>query len=216
VQTFFPGEEGGPAIAGVLSGRVNPSGRLPVSVPRTAGTQPSTYYSPPLGLRTEVSNIDPTPLWPFGHGLSYTEFRWTDVHVAGAPLDGRPAEVATDGEVEISVCVTNVGQRAGAEVVQLYINDPVASVTRPDMRLAGYARVEVEPGRQATVSFRVPADLSSFTGRAGRRIVEPGDLELRLSASSSDVRHVVPIRLVGAQRVVDSTRRLMPEISFPR
>jgi beta-xylosidase len=88
VQAFFPGEEGGPAVAGVLPGRVNPSGRLPVGVPRDPGGQPATYLVPPLGRRSEVSSLDPTPLFPFGHGLSYTRFVWDDVAVDGRPLAG--------------------------------------------------------------------------------------------------------------------------------
>src|SRR6185437_8477037 len=118
VQSFFPGEEGGPAIASVLAGRVNPSGRLPVGIPRTPGGQPSTYLTAPLGLRTEVSNIDPTPLWPFGHGLSYTTFAWDDVKVGGSAPTQTATEIPTDGEIEISLTVTNTGDQAGADVVQ--------------------------------------------------------------------------------------------------
>jgi beta-xylosidase len=197
VQAFFPGEEGGPAVAGVLSGRLCPSGRLPIGVPRLPGGQPTSYLAPPLGLRTEVSNLDPTALYPFGHGLSYTSFEWDDVRTP----DGR--EMPTDGELTVSLAVCNSGAVAGAEVVQLYLHDPVAQVTRPDVRLIGFVKVALAPGETRRVSFRVPAELAAFTGRAGVRIVEPGDLELRLSASSTDVRHSVPIRLVGSERVVD-------------
>jgi beta-xylosidase len=215
VQAFFPGEEGGPAVAGVLSGRVNPSGRLPVSVPRDPGGQPATYLAPPLGRRSEVSGLDPTPLFPFGHGLSYTRFVWDDVTVDGRRLDGQPvAEAATDGQVEVALTVTNAGDRAGADVVQLYLHDPVAQVTRPVVRLVGYARVELRPGQSRRVTFTVPADLSSFTGLAGHRVVEPGDLELRVSASSSEVRHVVPVRLVGPERAVDHRRALTATVTL--
>ena len=114
VQAFFPGEEGGPAVAGVLTGRVNPSGRLPVSVPRTAGGQPSTYLAPRSGHRTEVSTIDPTPLFPFGHGLSYTEFAWSEVHVDGRP---RRTGVAATGRVRhvgsVSVSVRSATSATG-------------------------------------------------------------------------------------------------------
>lgn len=213
VQAFFPGEEGGPAVAGVLSGRVCPSGRLPVSIPRGPGGQPTTYLTPALGQRTKVSNLDPTPLYPFGHGLSYTEFAWDDVRVDDAPVDlERPVEVATDGEVSVSLTVRNTGGRAGADVVQLYLHDPVAQVTRPVIRLIGYARVELDAGEARRVTFRVHADLSSFTGRTGQRVVEPGDLELRLAASSADFRHTVPVRLVGPERQVGHDRRLTAEV----
>jgi Beta-glucosidase-related glycosidases len=215
VQAFFPGEEGGPAVAGVLSGRVCPSGRLPVSVPRAPGGQPSTYLAPALGHRTEVSSVDPTPLFPFGHGLSYTEFVWPEVWVNGAaPAPDAPVELPTDGELTLSVAVRNVGTRAGTDVVQLYLHDPVAQVTRPVVRLVGYARVPVEPGQTRRVDFRVHADLAAFTGRHGHRVVEPGDLEFRLSASSADHRHTVAVRLVGPERRVDHQRRLVSEVSL--
>jgi beta-xylosidase len=203
VQAFFPGEEGGPALAGVLSGRVNPSGRLPVSVPHTPGGQPWTYLQPPLGLAGDVSSLDPTPLYPFGHGRSYTTFAWEDF------TEGR--EIPTDGSLDLALTVRNTGERPGTEVVQLYLHDPVASVTRPDVRLVGYHRVDLPPGEAARVTFRFHADLSSFTDARGRRIVEPGELELRLSASSTDVRHVARVRLSGEVRVLGGDRRLRCE-----
>ncbi|MDX2675702.1 glycoside hydrolase family 3 N-terminal domain-containing protein [Streptomyces sp. NY05-11A] len=209
VQAFFPGEEGGPAVAGVLSGRVNPSGRLPVSVPRVPGGQPWTYLQPPLGLAGEVSSLDPTPLYPFGHGRSYTAFAWED-------FSGPDAEIPTDGSYDVSVTVRNTGERAGAEVVQLYLHDPVASVTRPDVRLIGYRRLELAAGESARVAFRFHADLSAFTDRAGQRVVEPGALELRLGASSADVREVARLRLTGPVREVGTERRLHCDVEVLR
>ncbi|MFI5553248.1 glycoside hydrolase family 3 N-terminal domain-containing protein [Streptomyces sp. NPDC051738] len=206
VQAFFPGEEGGPAVAGVLSGRVNPSGRLPVSVPREPGGQPWTYLQPPLGLAGEVSNLDPTPLYAFGHGRSYTTFEWADF-TGGEAL----TEIGTDGSYDVSVTVRNTGDREGAEVVQLYLHDPVASVTRPDVRLVGYQRVELAPGEASRVTFRFHADLSSFTDRSGRRVVEPGALELRVAASSADVRHSARLKLTGSVRELGPDRRLRCE-----
>ncbi|MFF9807149.1 glycoside hydrolase family 3 N-terminal domain-containing protein [Streptomyces coeruleorubidus] len=203
VQAFFPGEEGGPAVAGVLSGRVNPSGRLPVSVPQVPGGQPWTYLQPPLGLAGEVSNLDPTPLYAFGHGRSYTTFAWED-----GTGGEEPTEIGTDGTHDVSVTVRNTGDREGAEVVQLYLHDPVASVTRPDVRLVGYRRVAAAPGEAVRVTFRFHADLSSFTDRSGRRVVEPGALELRLAASSADVRHTARLTLTGPVRVLGAGRRL--------
>ncbi|MEY9993610.1 beta-xylosidase [Streptomyces sp. V4I8] len=206
VQAFFPGEEGGPAVAGVLSGRVNPSGRLPVSVPRLPGGQPWTYLQPPLGLAGGVSNLDPTPLYAFGHGRSYTSFAWEDCTGAEGPT-----EIGTDGSYEVSLTVRNTGDRAGAEVVQLYLHDPVASVTRPDVRLIGYRRVELAPGEASRVTFRFHADLSSFTDRSGRRVVEPGILELRLATSSTDLRHTARLKLTGSVRELGPDRRLRCE-----
>ena len=211
VQAFFPGEEGGPAVAGVLSGRVNPSGRLPVSVPRVPGGQPWTYLQPPLGLADEVSNLDPTPLYPFGHGRSYTTFAWEDFTGGEGTT-----QIGTDGSYDVSLTVRNTGDRAGAEVVQLYLHDPVASVTRPDVRLIGYQRVELAPGEASRVTFRFHTDLSSFTDRTGRRIVEPGALELRLAASSADVRHTSRLDLSGPVRQVGPERRLLCEVETAR
>ena len=220
VQAFLPGEEGGSAVAGVLSGRVCPSGRLPVGVPRIPGGQPASYLAPHLAGPTEVSSIDPTPLYPFGHGLSYTQFDWEDVRVDGRACGGdgsseEPAELPTDGALSLSLTVRNTGDRAGADVVQLYLHDPVAQVTRPVVRLIGYARVPLVPGESRCVAFEVPADLCCFTGRDGRRVVEPGDLELRLAASSAQVRHAVRARLVGPQRVVGHDRRLTTGVTAP-
>ncbi|MFJ9628834.1 glycoside hydrolase family 3 N-terminal domain-containing protein [Streptomyces sp. NPDC101175] len=202
VQAFFPGEEGGPAVAGVLSGRVNPSGRLPVSVPRMPGGQPWTYLQPPLGLADEVSSLDPTPLYPFGHGRSYTRFTWETTQSPEPVID-------TDGSYDVTVTVRNTGDRAGTEVVQLYLHDPVASVTRPDVRLIAYQRLELAPGEASRVTFRFHPDLSAFTDRSGRRVVEPGALELRLAASSTDVRHTTRLQLTGPVRVLGAGRRLL-------
>ncbi|WP_449657383.1 beta-xylosidase/alpha-l-arabinosidase [Streptomyces griseoaurantiacus] len=201
VQSFFPGEEGTHAIAGVLSGRVNPSGRLPVSVPRDPGSQPSTYLGARLAHVSGVSSIDPTPAFAFGHGLSYTRFDWADLVVEAG-------QAATDGEFALSFTVRNAGDRQGVEVVQLYLHDPVASVVQPVQRLIAYTRVELEPGEVRRVRITVPADLASFTGRDGRRVVEPGVLELRLAASSADPRLTAEVTLTGAERHVDHTRRL--------
>ncbi|GAA0688216.1 glycoside hydrolase family 3 N-terminal domain-containing protein [Streptomyces thermocarboxydus] len=201
VQSFFPGEEGTHAIAGVLSGRFNPSGRLPIGVPRAPGSQPSTYLGARLAQASEVSNVDPTPAFPFGHGLSYTRFDWTDLTVDAD-------EAPTDGEFTLTFTVRNTGDRSGTEVVQLYLHDPVASVVQPVQRLVGYTRVTLEPGEARRLTVTVPADLASFTGRDGRRVVEPGALELRLAASSANPRLTSRVALTGAERHVDHTRRL--------
>ncbi|MFY1632008.1 glycoside hydrolase family 3 N-terminal domain-containing protein [Solwaraspora sp. WMMB335] len=216
VQAFFPGAEGGPAVAAVLAGRVSPSGRLPIAVPRDPGGQPASYLSPRLGHRTEVSSIDPSPLFPFGHGLSYTSFDWSQVRVDDEDLDptGPPVEIPTDGTVRVAVRVANTGDRYGAEIVQLYLHDPVAQVTRPVVRLIGYARVPLDAGTSRVVEFAVPADLACFTGRDGRRLVEPGDLELRLATSNTRAVHRVQVRLVGPYRQVDHRRRLVTEVSL--
>ncbi|POX44340.1 beta-glucosidase, partial [Streptomyces sp. Ru72] len=193
VQSFFPGAEGTTAVAGVLSGWTNPSGRLPVSVPRGPGAQPATYLGARLAQASEVSNIDPTPAFGFGHGLSYTAFSWSDLTV-------EEERTGTDGEFSLAFTVRNVGERHGTEVVQLYLHDPVASVVQPVQRLVGYTRVPLAPGEARRVCVTVPADLASFTGRDGRRVVEPGELQLRLAASSTDPRLTATVTLTGPER----------------
>ncbi|MCF2129520.1 glycoside hydrolase family 3 C-terminal domain-containing protein [Strepomyces sp. STD 3.1] len=201
VQSFFPGEEGTAALAGVLSGRTGPSGRLPVSVPRGAGAQPTTYLGARLAHASEVSSIDPTPAFGFGHGLTYTTFAWSDLAVN---VDQAP----TDGEFSLALTVRNTGERHGTEVVQLYLHDPVASVVQPVQRLVGYTRVPLAPGEARRVRVVVPADLASFTGRDGHRVVEPGALELRFAASSTAPPLTATVTLTGPRRRVDHTRRL--------
>jgi beta-xylosidase len=201
VQAFMPGEEGASAIAGVLSGRIQPSGKLPVQIPRTTGGQPGTYLQPPLGANSEgISNLDPTPLFPFGYGTSYTSFSVDDLQISDA-------EVATDGEFEVSVRVRNTGARAGQEVVQLYLRDVVAQVTRPVSQLTGFARVPLEPGTGARVRFRVHADRTAFTGRDLRRIVEPGELEVMVGTSAGDLPCRGSVVLTGPLRAVGHDRR---------
>ncbi|MFJ3980679.1 beta-xylosidase/alpha-l-arabinosidase [Streptomyces fungicidicus] len=200
VQSFFPGVGGTRAIAGVLSGRINPSGRLPVSVPRGPGSQPTTYLGARLARASEVSNVDPTPAFGFGHGLTYTSFDWSDLTLEAH-------EAPTDGEFTLALTVRNTGERSGAEVVQLYLHDPVASVVQPVQRLVGYTRVPLEPGESRRLRVTVPADVASFTGRDGRRVVEPGDLELRFATSSTDATMTATVALTGPVRQVDHTRR---------
>jgi beta-xylosidase len=209
LEAFFTGEEGAPAIAGVLSGRINPSGRLPVSVPASAGTQPSTYLAARLAGKSEVSSIDPTPAYAFGHGLSYTTFEWTDLI-----LDR--SEMTTDGSVQARLTVTNTGARDGVEVVQLYLHDPVAEVARPVRQLVAYARVPLRAGESAEIRFTLWADLTAYTGVAGRRIVEAGELVVHAGRSSASLASTASMRVTGATRVVGHDRRLRADVRVGR
>src|SRR3954452_4216863 len=206
VQAFMRGEEGAAAIAGVLSGRVQPGGKLPVQIPRHAGGQPGTYLQPALGVENaQISNLDPTPLFPFGHGLSYTTFAVDDLRISDT-------EVATDGEFTVTVRLTNTGDRPGDEVVQLYRHDVVASVTRPVKQLTGFARVHLDPGAAADVRFTVHTDRTAFTGRDLQRIVEPGEVEVLVGTSAADLPCRGRIRLAGPLRVVAHERRLVTPV----
>jgi beta-xylosidase len=207
VQAFFPGEEGGGAIAGVLSGRVVPSGRLPVEMPSSPGAQPSSYLRSRLAGKHPGSSVDPTPLFAFGHGLSYTSFEYADLVLT-------PGEIPTDGTVEITCTVRNTGDRAGHEVVQLYLSDPVAQVVRPVRWLAGFARVPLEPGQARQVTFRLHADRTAFSGRSGARIVEPGEIRVTIGGASDQLPLqgsfllTGPERVTGADRVLDTPVRI--------
>ncbi|MGD8149729.1 glycoside hydrolase family 3 N-terminal domain-containing protein [Ornithinimicrobium sp. Y1694] len=188
VQAFFPGEEGGAAVAGVLSGRVNPSGRLPVSMPHSVGSQPYTYLHPHLGGDTDVTNLSSRPSLPFGHGLSYTTFERDGLEVVAGQ---------TSADLTVQVNVANTGDRAGAEVVQVYVRDLVATVTRPVAQLVGYARVDLDPGQRRRVSFTVPPARLAVTARDGRKVVEPGAFDVWVGSSCEDRELVQEVRLDG-------------------
>jgi len=182
---------------------VNPSGRLPVSIPRDPGAQPSTYLASKLARRNDVSNIDPTPAYPFGHGLGYAPTVWADAAASAI-------EMSTAGSVTVSIHVGNAGDRDGVEVVQLYLHDPVASVVRPVQRLIGFRKVRLTPGESVRLSVRVSAELASFTGADLKRIVEPGDLVLGFGRSSADIPLTHTVAVTGATRVLGVNRALHP------
>jgi len=207
VCAFYPGEEGGPALADVLSGRVNPSGRLPVHFPAAGATQPWTYLQPLAGERGGATTIDPTPLFPFGHGLSYAPATWVEVAAPSGP------QWPTDGSATVAVTLRNDAGTPSAEVVQVYLHDPVAEVVRPVQRLVAFARVELPPGATRTVEIEVPADLACYSGRSGARRVDPGDVELRVGASSADIRGVLALTMTGPAREVGVDRALQARVS---
>ncbi|GAA4563940.1 beta-xylosidase/alpha-l-arabinosidase [Planotetraspora kaengkrachanensis] len=197
---FFPGEEGARALADVLSGRADPAGRLPVSFPGDGATQPSTYLAAPLARRSEVSSVDPTALFPFGHGLSYTPITWKAV--SAGPAETWP----TDGTFDVRVTLSNEAAGPVSEVVQVYLHDPVAEVARPVQSLLTAPRVDLEPGETREVTISLHADQTSYTGAAGRRQVDPGVVELRIGASSADIRETVSVTMTGPRRHVGFDR----------
>ena len=205
VQGFFPGEAGGEALWDVLTGVVNPSGKLPVSVPRSSGGQPGTYLHSRLAGRTEVSALDPSPLYEFGHGLSYTSFELSG-HQSSAPA------MSTSDSVTVSCTVTNTGLRDGAEVVQLYLEDPVGEVVRPVRELIGYARVELPAGASSEVEFVVHADRTSFTGLDLQRVVTPGLVKLHVSTSCASDAATHEVILHGPRRVVGFEREMLTPV----
>jgi beta-glucosidase len=209
VQAFIPGQEGAAAIAGVLSGRIVPSGKLPVQIPRHVGGQPGTYLQPALGSveSAGISGLEVRPLFPFGYGASYTDFTIADLRLS-AP------EIGSDGEFTATVRVRNTGDRSGDEVVQLYLRDIVARVARPLKLLTGFARVSLEPGQAADVTFRVHAERTAYTGPDLRRIVDPGEFEVMLGTSSLDLPCRAIVRITGDVRVVGHDRVLTTPVTI--
>ncbi|TCC63492.1 glycosyl hydrolase [Kribbella pittospori] len=203
VQAFIPGQEGAAAIAGVLSGRIVPSGKLPVQIPRHVGGQPGTYLQPALGSveSAGISGLEAAPLFPFGYGASYTTFEVGDLRMSAT-------EIGNDGDFTATVRVRNTGDRAGDEVVQLYLHDVVARIARPLKLLTGFARISLEPQAAVDVTFRVHADRTAYTGPDLRRIVEPGDVEVMLGTSSQDLPCRAVVRVTGDVRVVGHERML--------
>ena len=176
LQIWYPGQEGGNALAALLSGDASPSGKLPVTLSGGVGRIPATYRDKPSKLRGYLFETD-EPLFPFGHGLSYTTFEYAEA-VVDPPVIA-PGETAT-----ASVAVTNTGRRPGIEIVQCYVHDRVASVTRPIQSLCGFEPVQLEPGERVRVTFPVEPEAISLLDHAMKSVVEPGVFEVRIGGSS--------------------------------
>jgi beta-glucosidase len=181
VEAWNSGERGGEAVADVLFGDYNPSGRLPITVPRSSGQLPMYYNF--MGSRNGHRYVDlpGTPLWEFGYGLSYTTFEFSNLTLSAK-------EIGTRGSVEVSADVSNTGSRAGDEVAQLYINDAVASVTRPVKELRGFQKVSLQPGEKKTVKFTLTADDLALYDQSMVRRVEPGTFNVMVGSSSQQIR----------------------------
>jgi beta-glucosidase len=176
---WYLGQEGGTAMADVLFGDYNPAGRLPITVPRSVGQLPDYYYQKPSAKRGYL-DASTAPLFPFGWGLSYTTFKYSNLRLT-------PGTIAPTGETKVSVDVTNTGKVRGDEVAQLYIRDDVSSVTRPVKELRGFQRVSLEPGQTRTVEFRLGFDELSFLDREMKRVVEPGTFTIMAGGNSVEL-----------------------------
>jgi beta-glucosidase len=168
-------------VSDVLFGRVNPAGRLPLTFPMHEGQVPLHYAHKPTGRGDDYLDLTGNALFPFGHGLSYSTFRYDSLGI-----DVRPAGDET--ALLVQATITNTGTRAGDEVVQLYLHDVLASVVRPVTELAGFTRIRLTPGESRRVTFRVSRAQISFLDAGMRRVVEPGVLRVRVGASSRDIR----------------------------
>lgn len=199
VYSFHPGTMGGTALANILSGKANPSGKLPVTMARMTGQYPMYYaskntgrppvftselYSIPLeavqsstGCTSYYLDAGTTPLYPFGYGLSYTTFNISEPALSGT-------ELTPEGEIKVTCTVTNTGDRRGAETVQMYVTDPVASLARPVKELKDFSKVTLDPGESREITFKIKAADLAFTGADGKKVTEPGEFLVRVGNSS--------------------------------
>jgi beta-glucosidase len=210
LNAWVPGDEGPAAIADVLFGDADPGGKLPVTVPRHVGQVAIHYAHKPSGGRSHWHGdyVDGShlPLWPFGHGLSYTRFA-----LQGPVLDR--TTLALGDEVAIAVEVENIGERAGDEVVQLYVRDEEASVTRPVKELRGFRRVHLAAGERRRVTFRLAAEQLAFTGLDGQLVLEPGHMRVMVGTSSADLPCQADLELTGESAVLARRSRYLTEVA---
>jgi len=207
LEAWLPGEEGGNAVADVLFGDVNPGGKLPVSLLRTAGQVPTAYNrrEASFSRRAHYAFTDRNPVFPFGHGLGYSTFAYSGLEIA-------PASVVDEPDVRIACHVENTGSRAGDEVVQLYVRDPVASVTRPRQELKGFCRVHLGPGEKRKLVFTLPIEQLAFYDAGMNLVVEPGEIEVMVGSSSEDIRLNGRLDLTS-RREIRQRRRFATEVA---
>jgi beta-glucosidase len=176
-------EFGDIAVAKILFGKVSPSGKLPVTVPRSIGQHPFEYSQKEINFKKDYLFRKDGPLYPFGHGLSYGKFAYSKPKLSSK-------EMAKDGALTVSVEVSNAGKVAAKEVVQLYVKDLIGSVTRPDKELKGFEKIELKPGERKTVEFKITPEMLMFTGLEMKPVLEAGDYEVMVGTSSADYQKV--------------------------
>ena len=190
VMAFAGGQEGGNALADVISGNCEPSGRMPLSQPRSAGAAPYFYNHHYKSSGVPIA-LHFGSAYPFGAGLSYTQFSYSNLRV-------QDVEIALAGSaIEFTLDVANIGQKIGVEVVQVYVRDCVASVVRPYKELKAFARIEILPGRVQKMKCSIPVDMLNLTDASGHRVVEPGDFDVMVGSSSVKLPLQVRIKVKG-------------------
>ncbi len=213
IEAWFPSEEGANAIADVLFGDVNPGGKLPITFPRTVGQVPIYYGHKPSGGRShwKVDYVETSvqPLYPFGYGLSYTRFQFNNLRI-------EPAQVTAGDQVHVQVDVTNVGARAGDEVVQLYTHHDVPAITRPVKELKGFKRVTLEPGETKTVTFHLAVNQLAFYDLEYRYVVEPGTVDVMVGHSSQDTPCTGTFEIVGKTTDVSANKVFFSKTDISR
>ena len=179
LDTWDLSEFGDESTARIVFGEVSPSGKSPVTIPRSIGQIPFHYSMKEINYKKEYLFLGKGPLYPFGHGLSYANFEYSDIAISNA-------EITPDTELEVSVKVTNNGSVKAKEVVQMYIKDEIGSVTRPDKELKGFEKIELDAGESKTVSFKITPKMLEFTGISMEKVLEAGDYSVKIGTSSQE------------------------------
>ncbi len=202
IQLWLPGETGAQAVVEALYGEINPSGKLPISFPRSAGQIPVFHYVKPSGGRSQwhgrYVDEDVKPLFPFGHGLSYTSFEYSNLFVE--------KETSTDGIISVTLDVENTGKMYGEETVQLYISREFGSVTRPVKELKGFHKVGLNPGERKKVSFKIPTEILAYYDRNMMLSIEPGTYKVMMGSSSEDIRLEGTFEVVGEKKIIQNRK----------
>ncbi len=190
VEAWLPGEKGGDAVAEVLFGDYNPSGRLAITFPRHVGQLPVFYNHKPSKIYyKDYVNMSGEPLFEFGYGLSYTKFEYSNLQIS-------PSHIGPAGEIQISVDVKNIGERQGDEVIQLYINDVYSSVVTPVIELKGFKKITLKSGEKKAVQFKLTPGHLSFLDENLKPVVEPGTFDVMVGSSSKDIRSLGRFEIV--------------------
>ncbi|MDZ7264093.1 MAG: glycoside hydrolase family 3 C-terminal domain-containing protein [candidate division KSB1 bacterium] len=211
IEAWLPGEEGGHALADVLFGDYNPGGKLPITFPSSVGQVPVFYRHKPSAARShlweEYSDATTKPLYPFGHGLSYTQFKYSRLKI-------KPEQVPIAGKVVIEFDLENRGKVKGEEVVQLYLRDVLASVTRPVKELKGFQRIALSPKEKRRLRFELSTDLLAFYDQEMKLAIEPGEVEVMIGSSAEDIRLQGTFCVVGEKRYLSGQRQYFSAVTI--
>jgi beta-xylosidase len=207
LMAFQPGQEGAEAIADLLTGKANPSGRLVLSIPKNVGAVPY-YYNHKLKSGGTPIAFHFGSKYPFGYGLTYSRFEYSDLAMQQDQID------IDHGTIAFSLNLKNSGEREGSEVVQVYVRDVNASLVRPVKELKAFAKVTLQPGQKVVITFSIPVDMLNFTNRNNQRMVEAGEFELMVGASSSDIKLKGRIEVVGTNRLLDKVWRMESRVEI--
>jgi len=199
LQAWLPGEEGGTAIAKAIFGKINPSGKLPISFPRSVGQIPVFYNHKASGQRShwfgDYVDGSPKPLYPFGFGMTYTKFEYSSLEIKDQ------FDISAE-EIQIKFKLKNVGKKSGEEIVQLYVNDSAASVTRPVKELKGFGKIALKPGDEKNLRFNLPFELLSFFDNNMDLCIEPGKFKIMIGSSSDNILLEKEILVTGEKRII--------------